>query len=116
MVWIYANEKPEAVEVQIVLGQRQRKVNYCVESLKEGEYKWRCRQVTLPPGVWNYSAIVDALITAEYPSDKMQSVVNNYLCDPNDEEYNAEMLKMQEWRATAKEIAHGLTDGKGGEA
>ena len=50
--------------------------------------------------------IVDAIITAEYPNDKMQAVVNNYLLNQKDAEHKAEFQAMQEWRAKAKNIAN----------
>lgn len=61
--------------------------------------------MTLEPGVWNYDAIVSALVTAEYPRDKMDAIVNNYLADPTNDNAVEEMLEMQNWRKAAKVIA-----------
>lgn len=66
------------------MGQRRRTINYRIERLAEAEteatgYTHRYKSVTLPPGVWNYDAIVDALVDNEYPRDRMDAVVNNYL-------------------------------------
>lgn len=49
--------------------------------------------------------IIDAIVTAMYPADKMQAVVNNYLLDPTDDEREDEMEAMQDWRAKAKQVA-----------
>ena len=54
---------------------------------------------------WNYGGIVDALVTYKYPNDKMQSVINNYLLEPDNAEYIQEFNDMQAWRKEAKEIA-----------
>lgn len=62
-------------------------------------------RVTLPPGVWCYDAIVDALVTAEYPSARMQAVINNYLAAPDDPAIHAEFAAMQAWRTEAKRLA-----------
>lgn len=61
--------------------------------------------MTLEPGIWHYDAIVSALVSAEYPRDKMDAVVNNYLADPTNDNAVEEMLEMQNWRAAAKQIA-----------
>ena len=49
--------------------------------------------------------IIDAIVTAQYPEDKMQAVVNNYLLNPKDAESKQEFDDMQAWRAHAKEVA-----------
>lgn len=56
------------------------------------------------PGVV-YEHCVDKLITAKYPSDKMQAVINNYLDDPNNTSYIEEFKTMQAWRKVAKEAS-----------
>ena len=81
------------IEVNRVLGRPQYTVCY-----KEGS-------VTLPIGVINYDAIVDAIITQRYPSDKMMAVINNYMLSPDDESITAEWQEMQAWRQRAKEVA-----------
>ena len=57
---------------------------------------------------WNYDGIVNAIVTAEYPSDRMQAVQNNYLMAKREDGGNAieEFMEMQEWRALAKATAH----------
>lgn len=81
------------IEVNRVLGRPQYTVCY-----EEGS-------VTLPIGVINYDAIVDAIITQRYPSDKMMAVINNYMLSPDDESIKAECQEMQAWRQRAKEVA-----------
>ena len=51
------------------------------------------------------SKVIDAIITAEYPNDCMQAVVNNYLANQKDAEHKAEFNAMQDWRAHAKSVA-----------
>lgn len=51
------------------------------------------------------SRIIDAIITAAYPADVMQAIVNNHLLDTEDEEHRAEFREMQEWRNKAKLVA-----------
>lgn len=108
MVWIYTSTEPEKVVIKKHLGMKQRTVNYAICPLGEnapGGYTFRHKSVTLEPGVWCYDAIVAALVTAEYPRDKMDAIVNNYLADPTDGNTVEEMLEMQNWRVSAKIIA-----------
>lgn len=69
----------------------------------DGGYQWE--QVSLTKERWNYGGVVDALVTYKYPNDKMQSVINNYLLEPDNAEYVKEFNDMQAWRKEAKEIA-----------
>ena len=108
MAWIYTATEPQPVERKTHLGMRQRTVNYNIVPLGENSptgYKFKYQAVTLEPGVWNYDAIVSALVTAEYPRDKMDAIVNNYLADPTSDNAIEEMLEMQNWRKAAKQIA-----------
>lgn len=51
-------------------------------------------------------AIINAIVTAAYPQDKMQAIINNHLLDGGeDEEHEQEFLEMQQWRKHAKEVA-----------
>ena len=109
MVWIYSATKPEMVETNNHLGQKQRTVNFNIEEIPENDkigYKWRYESVTLEPGIWSYEAIVAALIKAHYTDDEREAIVNNYLADPNAEVAKMEMDDLQVWRLMAKEIAH----------
>ena len=108
MVWIYVSTEPEKVERKKRLGMTQRTVNYNICPLGENDpsgHKFRYQSVTLEPGIWCYDAIVSALVSAEYPRDKMDAIVNNYLADPTNDNAIEEMLEMQNWRASAKMIA-----------
>lgn len=85
-------------------------------------------------GNWSYDSIVNAIVTAEYPNDRMQAVLDNYLQETDlsklivllstaqnfnklrkqmedwlaerDQDIVREYEKMQEWRAMAKRIAN----------
>lgn len=94
--------KPNILETYVLSGIRHYDIN--IDIMQEGEmYKWE--QVNVPIEKWNYSGVVDALITYKYPIDKMQAVINNYLLDPEDAYAIDEFNKMQAWRKEAKEIA-----------
>lgn len=50
-----------------------------------------------------YDKVVNAIVTAAYPADKMQALINNHLLDgDDDDEHAAEFQEMQEWRKRAK--------------
>mgnify|MGYP001199718218 CR=1 FL=1 len=60
--------------------------------------------------------VIDAIVSAAYPADKMQAIINNHLfnlssiadsqsLDDNEVEHENEYLAMQEWRKKAKQIA-----------
>lgn len=60
--------------------------------------------------------VIDAIVSAAYPSDKMQAIINNHFAnlakiadgkklDADDEEHEAEYNAMQEWRTKAKTVA-----------
>lgn len=60
--------------------------------------------------------VIDAIVSAAYPSDKMQAIINNHFAnlakiadgkklDADDEEHEAEYNTMQEWRKKAKIVA-----------
>lgn len=59
---------------------------------------------------WDYGGIIDALVTYKYTNDKMQSIINNYLLEPDNAEYIQEFNDMQAWRKEAKEIAKQALD------
>lgn len=61
--------------------------------------------VTLETSGVVYEHCVNKLISAKYPSDKMQAVINNYLEDPSNTAYVDEFRAMQEWRKIAKEAS-----------
>lgn len=104
----HTSVKPPMVEAHYPYGMTQYSINYgIVEVVSEDNAGnvWRYKSVTLEPGIWGYDAIVDALVSAEYPAAKMQAVINNYLDSPEDASIKEEYTLMQEWRKEAKRIA-----------
>lgn len=94
--------KPNILETYVLSGIRHYDIN--IDIMQEGEmYKWE--QVNVPIEKWGYSGIVDALVQYKYPIDKMQAVINNYLLEPENEEFVTAFNEMQAWRKEAKEIA-----------
>lgn len=91
-------------------------------------------------GDWDYSGIVNAIVSAEYPAARMQAVINNYLQETDiaklidllrttqnfnklrsamadwlssrDQDIVAEYTAMQEWRAMAKDVANEVLNQK----
>lgn len=104
MELIITDTEPRLVDTTAKLGQKQHAVNYNISKTEDGA-QWQHKTATLAVGVWNYDAIVSALVNAEYPTDKMQAVQNNYLADPENATAIAEMNEMQQWRKAAKDIA-----------
>ena len=94
--------KPNLVEKEVILGRATFFVNLNVE-FQDGWYLFD--QIKIEYDKWNYSGVVDALVSHKYPIDKMQAVINNYLLDPEDAYSIDEFNKMQAWRQEAKEIA-----------
>lgn len=72
------------------------------EATETTQYAAYCVRVDEPV---TRDRIIAAIITAAYPSDEMQAIINNHLLDPSDEEHEAEYNAMQQWRTHAKEIA-----------
>ena len=77
--------------------------------------------VELETGVWNYGAIVSALVRAKYSADDIEAITNNNSAlltmpsavssaesEEDREEKLAEFRKMQEWRSKCKERAREL--------
>ncbi len=109
----YHGEAPAAAERANHYGMKKHVVRYRLEQRPDdaSDEEWpqgmthRSLSVTLMPGHWTYDDIVAAVVTAEYPGDRMQAVVNNYLLDPSNEDTKAEFDEMQQWRAKAKSLA-----------
>lgn len=97
--------RPNEIEYKIHLGQRQYSINY---DIVENDEIFEYNSVELPLGVFSYDAIVNAIISDEYPSDKMQAVINNYLLDS--EKGKEEFEQMQNCRTKAKAIAKQLLE------
>lgn len=65
--------------------------------------------------------VIDAIVTAVYPTDKMQAIINNHFAnlakiadgkklDSDDEEHEAEYDAMQELRTKAKAVAKNVLE------
>lgn len=103
----YSNERPPLYHGNP--GYPSRTINFGIEEVEggEGEEKqYSFYSVIVPLARWNYESIVSAIITAAYPEDKMQAVINNYLTASREDDVVQEFLEMQEWRALAKATAH----------
>lgn len=117
------------------IGSPSRTINFCVEPVYGSEegYNYSYYSVSVPMTHWNYSGIVNAIVTAEYPAEMMQAIMNNYhqetdlakLIDllrttqnfnklrsamndwlsSRDQEIVKEYETMQEWRKMAKDTA-----------
>ena len=92
------------------IGSPSRTINFCVEPVSGSEegYNYSYYSVSVPLVHWNYDGIVNAIVTAEYPADRMQAVQNNYLMATREDGGDAieEFMAMQQWRALAKATAH----------
>lgn len=102
MNWNYASteaELPAKLSKSIRLGQSIATITVS-EKQDDGTYKYK--QFTLSPATLDYDSICNAIISAAYPNDKMQAVINNYLLDSSDEAIVAEFNEMQDFRKQAK--------------
>lgn len=73
--------------------------------------------VALPTAVWNYGAIVNALVRSKYSEDKVEAIVSNALMlmatpsmvsDDEASEKQAEFSEFTEWREKCKARAKAL--------
>lgn len=95
-------------------GSPSRTINFCVEPVSGSEegYKYSYYSVSVPMTHWNYDHIVSAIVTAEYPADRMQAIQNNFLralrgdAGAKSGDYLEEFNDMQNWRDLAKATAH----------
>ena len=127
----YSNERPQLCERDKCAPARI--INFDVREEQEGEFRYSYCSVSVKFGKWDYDGIVNALISAEYPNDRMQAVLDNYLQETDlskligllstaqnfnklrkqmedllaerDQDIVREYEKMQEWRAMAKRVA-----------
>ena len=105
--WNYGVEQPNIFIKNIILGIQVAIVN-CFITKTDNGYKWK--SYTLPPNVLDYDSIANAIISDEYPTDKMQSVINNYLIGKEDPVILKEFNTMQDFRAKAKVEAKAIMD------
>ena len=95
-------------------GSPSRTINFCVEPVSGSEegYNYSYYSVSVPMVHWNYDGIVNAIVTAEYPADRMQAIQNNFLkslrgdAGTKGDDYLQEFNDMQAWRDLAKATAH----------
>lgn len=103
-------EQPSAIALSRHLGQPVYTLSVFVEETTDEDsnpcYVWQ--EVTLPVGVWNYGAIVDALVRIQYPSDKMEAVTNNYLANQGDMDSATAYTEMLRYRGECKVLARQL--------
>ena len=97
-----STNKPDLVEKEVIFGRITYFVNWDIY-YEDDWYKYN--QVKIEYDKWEYGGVVDALVIYKYPNDKMQAVINNYLLEPENEEYIRAFNEMQAWRKEAKEIA-----------
>lgn len=86
-------------------GQAQHHVIVNLTENTDGTYDYE--EITLPVGVWDRDAIINAIVRAHYSQDKAESIVFNHLLtdDMEKEKHEAEYEAMQEWREKAKKWA-----------
>ena len=125
----YSTERPSLIVKDSK--EASRVINFDVQ--EEENHKYSYYSVTVKIGNWSYDSIVNAIVTAEYPNDRMQAVLDNYLQETDlskliglistaqnfnklrkqmedwlaerDQDIVREYEKMQEWRAMAKRVA-----------
>ena len=126
----YSKERPSLIVKDSK--EASRVINFDVQEEENHEYSYY--SVTVKIGNWSYGSIVNAIVTAEYPNDRMQAVLDNYLQETDlskligllstaqnfnklrkqmedwlaerDQDIVREYEKMQEWRAMAKRVAN----------
>ena len=91
---------PEIVDKYVINGANCYDINFNI--IKEQDW-YSYEQAKIPNGRFDYGGIVDTLVQYKYPNDKMQAVINNYLLEPENEEYVTAFNEMQAWRKEAKE-------------
>ena len=99
-------EMPPQVTVSYSFGVPEYTVNVLASQTgteEMPEYEWT--RIRLAPGRLTYDALVAALIRARYSDDRMASVINNRMAEPDDADIAAEWEQMQQWRREAKALA-----------
>lgn len=108
MSWNIVKEQeqlPNRFSKNIELGQQIATFSVS-EKQDDGTYKYQT--YTLEPAVLDYDSITNAIISKEYPNDKMQAIINNYLLDSSNEDTTKEFNDMQAFRKKAKDWAKDL--------
>lgn len=99
----YSNERPQ-LYTDDTGHEHTRTINFGIEEHPDDENRFSFYSVKVKVGDWDYSGIVNAIVTAEYPNDRMQAVINNFmqnLSSDSEREFN----DMQAWRNLAKKTA-----------
>ena len=133
----YSNERPQ-LYTNDAGHEHTRTINFGIEENPNEENRFSFYSVKVKVGQWDYSGIVNAIVSAEYPTERMQAIMNNYhqetdlatLIDllrttqnfnklrsamaewlsSRDKDIVAEYETMQQWRAMAKEVAKEILD------
>ena len=81
-------------------------VNFDVREIENptDENRYSYYSVSVMVGKWSYSGIVNAIVSAEYPNDRMQAILNNFMQDFSGDS-EQEFEDMQAWRDLAKKTA-----------
>lgn len=75
---------------------------YVPYDISEDNGTYYFKYVPVIPDDYNYGGLVDAIIGVKYPLKNCLAIINNYLAEPENEEYKSEFSDMQEWRKFAK--------------
>jgi hypothetical protein len=128
----YSNERPPLYS-RDAGREHTRTINFGIEEHQDDENRFSFYSVKVKVGDWDYSGIVNAIVSAEYPAEMMQAIMNNYhqetdlakLIDllrttqnfnklrsamndwlsSRDQDIVKEYETMQEWRKMAKDTA-----------
>lgn len=110
----YSMEKPEAITIGYDLGRKRVTINVDVEKTEDG---YSYTSITLPTHVWNYGAIVSALVRTKYSESEVEAIVSNSLLlmqnpssvsEEDSEAKVSEFNEFQAWREKCKARAKEL--------
>ena len=73
----YSNERPQ-LYTRDAGNEHTRTINFGIEEHQDDENRFSFYSVKVKVGDWDYSGIVNAIVTAEYPAEMMQAIMNNY--------------------------------------
>lgn len=100
------SERPPFVAVTSTRAGIHYTINYGIGQIEE-EFEAKSATLVLEGKISkdDYSAMVSALVSNEYPSDRMDAVRNNYMANQSDMKCAVAFTEMQRWRGEAKAIA-----------
>lgn len=107
----YSNERPQ-LYTRDAGNEHTRTINFGIEEHPGDENRFSFYSVKVKVGQWDYDGIVNAIVSAEYPADRMQAIQNNFLralrgdAGAKSGDYLEEFNDMQNWRDLAKATAH----------